>query len=180
MFIVMFTVSLLLLVTGCGKKGAWLPVSGDISETVAAPILNAEGEKIGEATFDESKDGITIKIIAEGLPPGLHGTHIHEKGECTPPGFESAGAHFNPTHKQHGFDNLKGFHLGDLPNVVVDYDGKVKAKMTTDEFTLKPNLENSILDNDGSALVIHEDMDDYKTDPSGNSGKRIACAAFNQ
>ena len=179
-FILLIALSVLLVVTGCGKKGAWLPVSGNNPPTVSAPVLGVEGKEIGEATLEESTDGVTININAEGFLPGLHGIHIHETGMCTPPGFESAGAHFNPTHKQHGFDNPKGFHLGDLPNIVVGYDGKVKAKITTREFTLKPNLENSILDKDGSALVIHEDIDDYKTDPSGNSGARIACAAFNK
>ena len=101
-----------------------------------------------------------------------------KKDICTPPDFESAGAHFNPTHKQHGFENPKGFHLGDLPNIEVDAEGKVTAVLTTNEFTLKPNVENSLLDSDGSALVIHKDADDYKTDPSGNSGPRIACAAI--
>lgn len=177
LFLVML--SMVFTIIGCAKKEVWLPVSGTIPETVAAPILNVEGNKIGKAVFTESSEGVSINITAEGLPPGLHGTHIHEIGECTPPDFESAGAHFNPTGKQHGFDNPKGFHLGDLPNIVVEADREVKIVLTTNEFTLKPGVENSLLDADGSALVIHEKVDDYKTDPSGDSGARIACAAIN-
>lgn len=179
-FLFGIVLSMVLIIIGCGQKGAWLPVSGTAYETVTAPILNVEGKTIGEAIFSESSEGVSINITAKGLPPGLHGTHIHEKGECTPPGFESAGAHFNPTSKQHGFDNPKGFHLGDLPNIVVEADREVKIVLTTNEFTLKPNVENSLLDADGSALVIHAEEDDYKTDPSGNSGARIACAAINK
>ena len=179
-FVSFIALTALVMITGCAQKGAWIPVSGDSPKMIEAPILNVEGDKIGEVTFIESAEGVAINITAEGLSPGEHGTHIHEKGECTAPGFESAGAHFNPSGKQHGFENPKGFHLGDLPNIEVDADGKVKAMLTTKEFTLKPNLENSLLDKDGSALVIHSKADDYKTDPSGNSGDRIACAAINQ
>ena len=85
--LLVIALSVLLVITGCGKKGAWLPVSGDNAQSVAAPILNAEGKKIGEATFTESADGVTINITAEGLPPGLHGTHIHEKGHMYTTGF---------------------------------------------------------------------------------------------
>lgn len=170
--------SVMLLLAGCVQKNEWLPVSGGKAQAVAAPIINGEGNKIGEVSFVETADGVTIDIFAEGLPPGLHGTHIHEKGECTPPNFESAGGHFNPTSKEHGFDNPKGFHLGDMPNIEVESDGTVNVTLTTTNISLKPNVDNSILDNDGSSLMIHSGPDDYKTDPAGNSGDRIACAAI--
>lgn len=170
----------LLLVTGGCSKGdnAKLPVSGENTKSVVTPIINTEGNQIGEASFVEAGDGVTISIRAEGLPPGVKGIHVHETGVCTPPDFTSAGSHFNPTHKEHGYENPKGFHLGDLPNIEVDANGKVAAEVTTAEFTMKPGAANSIVDHDGSALVIHEKADDYKTDPSGNSGVRIACAVI--
>ncbi|QTD43422.1 superoxide dismutase family protein [Sporosarcina sp. Te-1] len=165
-----------LFVGGCSKKDTKLPVSAEKMDSVVSPLLNTEGTEIGKVTMSEGSQGVTISIEAEGLSPGLHGVHIHETGVCTPPSFESAGAHFNPGKKEHGFDNPKGFHLGDLPNVEVGDDGKVEAQVTTAEITLKPDAKTSLLDKDGSALVIHEAADDYKTDPAGNSGARIACA----
>lgn len=169
-----------ILLSACGKGSAKLPVSGGNGEAIKVSIVNTEGNDIGQAVLTEAADGLTFTIKAEGLPPGEHGIHVHEKGECTPPSFESAGSHFNPTDKEHGFNNLKGFHLGDLPNVEVGPDGRLEAVVTTAELTLKPSQQNSILDNDGSALVIHEKADDYKTDPSGNSGDRIACGVINK
>lgn len=176
--IIAIILSALLIAGGCASKGKALPVSGEKVNSVAGALLNTEGNQIGEVSFVEAKDGVTINIQAEEIPAGVHGVHIHETGVCTPPDFKSAGAHFNPTNKEHGFENPKGFHLGDLPNIEVGEDGKISVKVTTAEITLKENVENSILDQDGSALVIHEKEDDYKTDPAGNSGDRIACAAI--
>lgn len=167
-----------LVVGGCGKTATQLPVSGEKNESITAPLLNTKGNKIGEIGFMEAADGVTISIAAEGLSPGTKGVHIHETGVCTPPDFKSAGNHFNPQKKEHGFENPKGFHLGDLPNIDVDEDGKITTKLTTKEITLKRGAENSLLDSDGSALVIHEKADDYMTDPAGNSGDRIACSAI--
>ncbi|MEK3936813.1 superoxide dismutase family protein [Sporosarcina sp. FSL W7-1349] len=166
-----------LALTGCGKS-AQMPVSGESMEPVSATLLNTKGEEIGKAHLEEQTEGVTISLQAEGLSPGIHGIHIHETGVCTPPDFESAGAHLNPAGKQHGFENPKGFHAGDLPNIEVPEDGKVVTQITTAEVTLKKGEPNSLLDGDGSALVIHADPDDYKTDPAGNSGARIACAAI--
>lgn len=169
---------ILFIVSACGNNGTKMPVSGGNAEAFKVPIINTDGNPIGEADFTEGADGVTITVKAEGLPPGKHGLHIHEKGECTPPLFETAGSHFNPTDKEHGFNNLKGFHAGDLPNVEVGQDGQLNASVTTAELTLKIGQENSILDDDGSALILHEKEDDYKTDPAGNSGDRIACAVI--
>ena len=91
---------LVFVMSGCLQKKTKLPVSGDKVENLSAPIINVDGDEIGEVTLTENGKGLTIDIRAEGLKPGLHGTHIHEKGECTPPKFESAGGHFNPTHQR--------------------------------------------------------------------------------
>lgn len=176
--ILFLTFCLLVIMTGCASKKSVIPVSGDKVLTITAPIINVEGAKVGETVFTETAEGMTIDIVAEGLTPGLHGTHIHEKGECTPPDFKSAGGHFNPTSKEHGFKNPKGFHLGDLPNIDVDSTGKVNVSLKLTDITLKPGAENSILDSDGSALVIHEKADDNITDPAGDAGERIACSAI--
>lgn len=170
----------ILIVAGCAQRGSKVPVSGDKIAPIIAPIINTKGEEIGEVSFVETEKGVTIDILADGLSPGKHGTHIHEKGECAIPDFESAGGHFNPTNKEHGFENPQGYHLGDLPNIEVDEEGKVNVTLTVDEYTLDPKAKNTLLDKDGSTLLIHESEDDYKTDPSGNSGARIACAAIGQ
>lgn len=175
---ILIIISMILIATGCTKKETIVPVSSEQVSPIVAPIINAKGEEIGEVSFVETDKGVTIDILADGLPPGKHGTHIHEKGVCATPDFESAGGHFNPTNKEHGFENPQGYHLGDLPNIEVDKEGKVNVTLTIDEYTLKPKAENSLINKDGSALVIHADEDDYKTDPSGNSGARIACAAI--
>ncbi|WP_172370622.1 superoxide dismutase family protein [Sporosarcina jiandibaonis] len=169
---------LLFVMSGCLQKKTKLPVSGDKTENLSAPFINVDGDEIGEVAFTENSKALIIDIRAEGLKPGIHGTHIHEKGECATPTFESAGGHFNPTSKEHGFDNPKGFHLGDLPNIEVAEDGTVNVSLHLTDITLKQGMDNSILDKDGSALVIHEGPDDYETDPAGNSGARIACAAI--
>ncbi|WP_432361904.1 superoxide dismutase family protein [Sporosarcina sp. UB5] len=176
--IVVLLMSIILVVAGCGKANNKVPVSGEKMEAIVSPLLNTEGKKIGEVTMVQELEGVLINVQAENLPPGSLGIHIHEKGVCKPPEFTSAGAHFNPTGKEHGFDNPKGFHLGDLPNIEVDKDGKVSMRLTTSEISLKKGVENSILDKDGSAIVIHERADDYKTDPAGDSGARIACAVI--
>jgi superoxide dismutase, Cu-Zn family len=176
--VVALLVSIILVMAGCGKANQKIPVSGEQKEAFVSSLLNTKGKKIGEVTLVQEVEGVMINVQAKDLPPGTLGIHIHETGVCTAPEFTSAGAHFNPTGNEHGFDNPKGFHLGDLPNIEVDKDGKVSMKLTTSEITLKKDQENSILDKDGSAVVIHERADDYKTDPAGNSGARIACAAI--
>ena len=112
------------------------------------------------------------------MPPGGHGIHLHETGKCEAPSFESAGPHFNPTNKKHGVENPLGPHLGDLPNIVADETGEVQLNFITADFTLKKGEATSIFDQDGTAVVIHEKEDDYKTDPAGNSGARIACGVI--
>jgi len=125
---------------------------------------------VGKVALSQVEEGVHLHILAEGLKPGKKGIHFHQTAKCDAPKFEGSGSHVNPAGKEHGFKNPKGFHAGDLPNLTVEADGTVDLEITTPEVTL-----NSLLDADGSAIVIHEKEDDYKTDPSGNSGARIVC-----
>ncbi|MFX3633266.1 MAG: superoxide dismutase family protein [Candidatus Pristimantibacillus sp.] len=138
-------------------------------------IINSTGASVGEAWLTEKEDGVHLHLKASKLPPGMHGIHFHTVGKCDTPSFESAGAHFNPENKEHGFNNPKGFHDGDLPNIQVGNDGTVDTELITKHLTLAKDAPNSLLKADGTALVIHEKADDYVTDPAGNSGSRIAC-----
>ena len=117
-----------------------------------------------------------ISATFTGLPPGAHAFHIHEVGKCEPP-FESAGKHFNPTGKQHGKDNPAGPHGGDLPNIEVPSTGRVKIDVTVKDVSLDGGRAG-LLDADGAALVVHEGVDDHKSDPAGNSGKPLACGVI--
>src|ERR1700758_5537575 len=139
-----------------------------------ADIVNAQGQKIGTATILPASSGVRIDVEVSQLPPGTHGIHIHTVGKCEGPAFTSAGAHFNPTSKKHGRDNPEGPHGGDLLNIEVGADGTGKASLLDPTATLGQG-PNSLFHEGGTALLIHEKADDYKTDPSGNSGARIAC-----
>ncbi|CAH0121959.1 MULTISPECIES: superoxide dismutase family protein [unclassified Paenibacillus] len=139
-------------------------------------IIDGKGTKIGTARLTQAGAEVKIHIEASKLPPGEHGIHFHAVGRCDAPDFKTAEAHFNLQNKQHGFKNAHGFHEGDLPNLKVGANGKVKADLVTTTVTLQKGKPNSLLKPGGTALVIHANADDYTTDPSGNSGDRIACA----
>jgi superoxide dismutase, Cu-Zn family len=143
------------------------------------PLIGANGQTIGQVRAWQTAGGVTFRIDATGLPHGVHGIHVHTVGRCDPPGFESAGAHWNPATKHHGFDNPAGPHAGDLRNVEVAANGTLGATVTLAGASLTgPGPSGVLLDQDGAALVLHAAADDYVTDPSGNSGARIACAVL--
>lgn len=164
-----------------GAALATLPGSADTPDykTAIAEIINSTGQVVGEATFSSTRSGevrIQVKVRNfDAAAAGEHGIHIHTVGSCIAPTFASAGGHFNPTTRQHGLLNPQGHHSGDLPNIVFNGNGNATYNYTTNDLTLEPGMPNSIFDANGSAVVIHRDADDHMTDPSGNSGPRIAC-----
>ena len=166
----------LILVAGCGRDADENSAANAVTEAPAgASLKKADGTDAGMVTLSEDANGVTVKIEVAGLEPGAHGLHLHTVGRCDGPKFESAGPHWNPTGKQHGRDNPQGAHLGDLANLDVGTDGRGSATFLVSGTTLK-GATNPLIDLDGAALVVHAKADDYKTDPSGSSGDRIACA----
>jgi len=143
-----------------------------------AVLKDTAGRQVGLATLTEASDGLRIEVTGIGLPPGPKGIHIHAVGKCEPPGFVSAGAHFNPAGKKHGRLSPDGAHAGDLPNVMVTPVGAAGLDVTTKAVTLKEGVPASLFGAGGTSLVIHALPDDEKTDPTGNSGNRIACGVI--
>jgi len=159
----------------------------EMGESVTVDLTNADGALVGTATLAETPQGVTVTVQStsqgegSGVEPGLHGIHIHETGECDPSGdmpFASAGGHFNPTDAVHGAPDDPESHAGDLGNLEVEEGGIFGFEITTNKVTLAPGAENSLADEDGSAILIHANEDDLETDPSGESGDRIACGVI--
>lgn len=142
-------------------------------------LKNTTGNDVGTATIVAKGSGVEVKLNVKDLTPGVHAVHFHQNGKCDPPDFKSAGGHFNPTGKQHGFDNPQGHHAGDMMNFTVKPDGTAKATVEDADVVLDAGSEsNSLFANGGTAMVIHAKADDYKTDPAGNSGDRVACGVI--
>jgi Cu-Zn family superoxide dismutase len=173
------------LLAACGERGEPdEPATEMTAETIAmtdpatdrarAEIRDAQGNSLGIVDLETTDSGVTLAGTLTGLPPGEHGFHIHETGLCEPPAFESAGAHFAPAGRRHGFHDSDGPHAGDLRNLLVAEDGSTLVDAADSLVTLREGA-NALLDADGSALVVHAEPDDYRTQPSGDSGDRIAC-----
>lgn len=141
-----------------------------------AVLRDPEGKVVGRASLEETPNGVLIRLDASDLPEGPHAFHIHAVGKCEPP-FESAGGHWNPEGRGHGYYDPHGKHAGDLPNVHVDERGDARVELFAGGTRLLGG-KNAMLDEDGAALVVHEKPDDYHTDPAGAAGGRIACGVI--
>ncbi|MES2393749.1 MAG: superoxide dismutase family protein [Acidobacteriota bacterium] len=174
-----------LIWTAVGVVAVGLMVTG--AATAAGPkevkvkLKNSGGQDAGTVTFKTVKNGVKVHISLQNVTFGEHAVHIHEHAACDAPDFKSAGGHFNPDMKHHGFDNPMGHHNGDMPkNVMVDENHMGEATFVLNSISLDPAAANSIFANGGTSVVVHEHADDEKSDPSGNAGNRIACAVVKQ
>lgn len=167
----LFAVSLFALASACTTLGD-LP-----TQTVAdADLKLANGAPAGRILVTASGDRLTLSLAAFGMTQGTHGAHLHMVGSCVGPAFTTAGGHLNPGGHQHGTANPLGSHLGDLPNLVINASGT--GAMNAVLRGTRADAEAALFDADGTAVVVHADADDYKTDPTGNSGGRIACGVL--
>ena len=167
---------ILRLVGGLALAGCATMMTGG-APGATAELKDARGQTVGTADLTEQGGKVRVVVQAKGLTPGRHGIHIHAVGSCEPPAFASAGGHYNPLGRKHGLETPDGAHAGDLPNLEADASGNARYDAVTDRVTLSDGLI-SVFDGDGSAIVIHEKDDDQKTDPTGNSGGRVACGVI--
>jgi Cu-Zn family superoxide dismutase len=154
-----------------------VPALPAAAQSATAPLKNAEGKAVGSANLTQTPQGVLIILSLNGLPPGEHAFHVHEVGKCETP-FTSAGGHFNPGHKKHGMMAPEGQHAGDMPNLHIPQSGDLTVEVMNTAITLEKGKPNSVFDADGSALIVHAGSDDYKTDPAGEAGGRIACGVI--
>jgi Cu-Zn family superoxide dismutase len=170
---------ILLALAGLVSISITAQIAHAATKSAQAKIVNAQGMQIGSAKFTATASGVNVSVNVSHLTLGEHGIHIHTIGKCEGPAFTTAGGHFNPTKAHHGTHNTADPHphIGDLPNLIVDKTGKGSAFFTIDGATLDES-ENSLFHEGGTALVIHAKPDDMMSDPSGNSGDRIACGVI--
>jgi len=139
-----------------------------------ATLKDAGGKEVGSAQLSQTPHGVLVRLTLKGVAAGEHAFHIHQTGKCEPP-FTTAGGHFNPASKKHGIMAADGPHAGDMPNLYIPSDGNLAIEVVNAAVTLDKDKPNSLYKPEGTALVIHAGKDDYKTDPTGDAGGRIAC-----
>lgn len=169
------------LIAGCATSGSSAGSSasnsaGTSAGSAQATIRDQSGRVLGTLTLTESGRGFVTTGTLDHLSPGVHGIHIHTIGACTGT-FTSAGGHWNPTGHQHGFENPMGPHLGDLQNIVAAADSSADVAVSNRGGGFLRGV-GGLLDGDGASIVVHSGPDDYRTDPAGNSGARIACGVL--
>jgi Cu-Zn family superoxide dismutase len=152
----------------------WLPA---VAQTAKAALKSAEGKDVGSAELIQTPAGVLVRLAIKGLPSGEHAFHVHGVGKCEPP-FTSAGGHFNPGGKKHGLMATEGHHAGDMPNLHIPANGDLTIEVLNSAITLEKGRPNSVFQEGGTALIIHAGKDDYKSDPTGEAGGRIACGVI--
>lgn len=157
--------------------GMLFAVTSSSAAKTKVELKDAQGKSVGNIVIWDQGSGVGLELHLHDLAPGEHGIHFHQVPRCDAPDFKSAGGHFNPEGKKHGFDSPEGHHAGDMTNFTVDAAGKAEVRLEDKEVTLKDG-PHSLLGKDGAAIVVHAKADDYKTDPSGNSGDRVACGVI--
>jgi superoxide dismutase, Cu-Zn family len=158
-----------ILITTMVCSFAYFARAQEVTKATAQLESKSGSQVTGTVTFTKVGDEVQVVADIQNLTPGKHGFHIHEKGDCSAPDAASAGAHFNPTMKHHGGPNSLDHHAGDLGNIEADASGKARLDW---KGKLSLSGKDSII---GKSIVVHEKEDDLKTDPSGNSGARVAC-----
>jgi Cu-Zn family superoxide dismutase len=144
------------------------------AQSAKAALKDKDSKDVGSATLTQTPGGVLIALSVKGLPAGEHAFHVHGVGKCEPP-FMSAGGHFNPDKKKHGMLAPDGSHAGDMPNLHIPASGELAVEVLNTAVTLEKGKANSLFGPEGTALIIHASKDDYKTDPTGEAGGRIAC-----
>lgn len=149
------------------------------AQTAKASLKDATGKGVGTVQLLQTPHGVLIKMSLKGVAPGEHAFHIHAVGKCEAP-FTSAGGHFNPASRKHGMEAAEGSHAGDMPNLHIPANGELTIEIANPMVSLVKGQPNSVFDADGSAIIIHAGVDDYKTDPTGNAGDRIVCGVITE
>ena len=162
-------------------SAAFAPIAAS-AEDISTALKSPDGSLVGTVKITDAPTGVIVDVDITKLTPGWHAMHFHDMGECSDPKFAKAGAHMNhvePGKKAHGFMTPGGGDFGDLPNIYIAADGTGKAEAFTNRVSVKgEGGRPALLDADGSALVIHENADDFTTQPIGNAGSRVACAVI--